>query len=261
MTILEISDLSVNASGQKILDSISCKIHRGEYVSIIGPNGAGKTTLLKCILRIMDQMKGCIQVLGKDISHYRQKKLAQWIAYVPQATYMNLPFTVKEFVEMGRYAHHNFFSSQTKEDRVALEKAFEWTEITHLKKRYMNRLSGGERQSVFIASALAQEAKILLLDECTSHLDPSHENQVLEMIDKVNREMNMTILSVTHNINSAALHSHRILMLKCGKIIFDGEPERAMSNQVLEDVYDTSFQFIQHPDAKIEIILPRVFST
>ena len=257
-TLFEIKDLSFSISKKIILNSISLKIFEGEYLSIIGPNGAGKTTLLKCLMRIYKADQKKILFNGITLDNFNQKDLAKQISYVPQSDGRSFPFTVKEFVMMGRYPHLSPFTSINSKDKEAVQHSLELTKIIHLAERYMDTLSGGERQTVFIAAALAQGSKILLLDEPTTFLDPKHESEIYKILKKINYEYKMTIISVTHDINGAALHSDRIAIIKNGSIGFVGNAQNVMQTNILEQAYDKSFLFINHPETGQLFIAPEV---
>ena len=254
--LIEINDFSFSLGNTKILDSVSLMVYEGEYFSIIGPNGAGKTTLLKCLMRIFTGGNGIIKLKGKPLKKYRQKELAKLLSYVPQSDGRSLPFTVEEFLMMGRYPHLSPFTSFSKEDKLAVHDALELTEISHLAQRHLNTLSGGERQTICIAAALVQSARVMLLDEPTTFLDPKHESNIQKVITKINRECGITIVSVTHNINSAVLHSDRIGIIKKGTVVFLGNAEDVMNNEIIETVYEKPFSFVKHPDTDTLIIVP-----
>jgi iron complex transport system ATP-binding protein len=256
--VIEIVNLSLKISSKSILDSVSLQIFDGDYLSIIGPNGAGKTTLLKCLMRINSSYDGQIRFQNKSIEKISQKKLAQLISYVPQANGRVFPFTVEEFVMMGRYPHLSPFSSFSAADRDAVRHALAITNMKPFADRLMNTLSGGERQIVFIAAALAQGAKIMLLDEPTTFLDPKHEAEIYAILRRLNRELGMTIVSVTHNINSAVLQSDKIVILKQGKVIYSGKAQDIMQSEILKQTYDKSFTFMAHPITGQIIIAPEV---
>jgi len=256
--IIEIENLSLNIGEKRILDSVSLQIFKGDYLSIIGPNGAGKTSLLKCIMRIAPGIQGTIRVQGIPISKLNQKKLARMISYVPQANGRIFPFTVEEFVMLGRYPYVNLMTSFTAHDRAAVQQALEITGLTAYASRLMTTLSGGERQIAFIAAALAQEAPIMLLDEPTTFLDPKHEAEINSILTRLNRDLGMTIVTVTHDINMAVLQGQRVVILKQGKIVYVGEASRIMTNEVLAPAFDKPFMFIPHPLTGQPIIAPEV---
>ncbi len=257
-SVIELENLSLKINDKLILDSVALQIFEGDYLSIIGPNGAGKTSLLKCIMGIYSGYEGDIRLRGNLQKKISQKNLAKQISYVSQANGRIFPFTVEEFVMMGRYPHLSPFTSFRIEDRTAVREALAITEIALYADRLMNTLSGGERQIVFIAAALAQGAKIMLLDEPTTFLDPRHESEIYSILQRLNRELGLTIISVTHDINSAVLQSHKIVILKDGRVIFSDEASKIMRNEILEPAYNKTFNFIQHPITGQTIIAPEV---
>lgn len=256
--LFEIKDLSLSISKNKILSSVTLDIYEGEYLSIIGPNGAGKTTLLKCLMRIITGIQGTVLLEGVPMKKFCQKDIARHISYVPQSDGRFFPFTVEEFVMMARYPYLSPFTSISSQDKTAVHDALSLTNTSWCAERQMDTLSGGEKQAVFIAAALAQGSKILLLDEPTTFLDPKHEADIYKILKRINREFNRTIVSVTHDINSAVLQSDRIAILKNGKIIFCGKSGDVMNNNILKPAYEKSFTFIEHPGTGRLIIVPEV---
>ena len=254
--IMEIQDYSLQIGENRILDRVTFPIHEGEYLSIIGPNGAGKTTLIRCLDRIHIGGSGAIFLKGKNIDDYSRRDLSTLISYVPQADWTYFPFTVKEFVMMGRYPHLSPFSSFKKQDREVVRNVLTLTGSVDFAERDLNSLSGGERQRVLIAAALAQEAKILLLDEPTTFLDPKHQSDINALLRRLNRQHGITIVAVTHDINSAAQWSDRVLALRKGRLHFLGSAEEVMSNRVLEGVFEKSFLFVNHPETGRPVIVP-----
>ena len=254
--VIEIKDFSFSVGGKSILHDISLKVVEGEYLTIIGSNGAGKTTLLRCIDRIIKGGMGNILVCGKNLNQYKQTELAKFVGYVPQSDGRQFPFTVHEFVMMGRYPHLSPFSSIEKKDEDAVASAILQTDIMEFRDRILGTLSSGERQKVFIAAVLAQGAKILLLDEPTTFLDYRHQSEIQRLLKRINRESGATILSVTHDINSAVLASDKILALRGGKVVFYGEPSKVMNNETLENIYGRYFVFADHPVTGQKMIMP-----
>jgi iron complex transport system ATP-binding protein len=256
--IIDIASFSFGVNDKEILKNISLKVHEGEYVSIVGPNGAGKTTLLKCISRIHRGGRGEITVSGKNLETYSQKELALKVSYVPQADGRHAPFTVREFVLMGRYPYLSPFSPPSPSDTAAVHKALEVTGTLDFSERFLGTLSGGERQKVYIAAALAQEAKVLLLDEPTTFLDPKHESDIYRLLAGINRQRGVTVVSVTHDINSAVLTSRTVLALKNGKIAFCGPAQEFMNEEILRNIYEKSFSLMKLPRYDRTIIAPEV---
>lgn len=256
--ILEARSIKCSIGRKLILDSVSFEIAGGEFISLIGPNGAGKTTLLKCLMKILPFDSGSIRVAGSDLGTLNQKKLASYIAYVPQADSRYLPFTVEEFVMTGRYPHLSPFTACSVEDRAAVREALEVTGTERFAARRMSGLSGGERQLVMIAASLAQGAEIMLLDEPAAFLDPGHERRVMRLLGEINVSNGTTVVMVTHDINRAILSSGRSLVLHDGKVEYFAESRALTSCGVLERVYGREFDYIKHPHTGYDIILPDV---
>lgn len=254
--VLSTRDLAVTLGNKKALSGVDLDIRAGELVSIVGPNGAGKSTLLKCAMRIYRGFCGSIQVMGKDVAAYTQKDLAKAMSYVPQAAGRGLDYTVREFVSMGRYPHSSPFSSFTRQDKQAVERAMELTDLQELSHRTLPTLSGGERQRVLIAGAIAQEARILLLDEPTTFLDPKHQSDVHRVLVKLNRELEVTIVMVTHELNRAALWSDRVVALRDGVVVFEGPGDELMDEAVLRSIFDETFVLMPHPHWAGRVIVP-----
>ncbi len=252
---IHIENLNLSLSGKNILDGIALEVQRGEYVSIIGPNGAGKTSLIKCIGHIHSNWTGSIAVNGKPLNRCPQRELARQLSYVPQAEGRRLPFTVFEFVLMGRYPHLSPFTSVGANDKCIVTETLERTGLLPFSGRRLDTLSGGERQMVFIAASLAQGAEILLLDEPTSFLDYRHQAQVIQLLRRLHRQNNITIVSVSHDINAACAQSDRIVALKNGKCAFIDTPENALNAERLEALYGTSFLIADHPSGNGRIVL------
>lgn len=257
MTLIQIESLSLEISGARILNNISLNVEKGSFLSIVGPNGAGKTSLIKCISRIYRNWTGQVAINGKELSTISQKKLARQLSYVPQSEGRNLPFTAFEFVLMGRYPHLSPFTSISRENRAATEEAMKMTGVLPFSNRKLGTLSGGERQMVLIAAALAQGADILLLDEPASFLDYKHQVDVMQLLKKLHQERNITVVSVSHDINTAIASSSRIVALKDGRIAFSGSPAEAARPEVLEKIYETPFTCIPSPLSPLPYVSTR----
>jgi iron complex transport system ATP-binding protein len=256
-TVIEIRNFSFRFGSTQILSDVSFTVQRGEHLSIVGPNGAGKTTLLKCVDRILTGGVGEIRICGRPLESYRQRELARLISYVPQADGRVFPYTVEQFVLMGRYPYLSPFSPVSKEDRQAVREALELTGTTLFADRRLDTLSGGERQKVYIAAALAQGANVLLLDEPTTFLDYRHRAEIESLLVRANKLSGVTVVAVTHDVNHAALQSDRIVALCEGSVAFCGRPEGIMNPDVLERIYGISFSLVDHPRAPLPMIVPR----
>jgi iron complex transport system ATP-binding protein len=257
-TALGVQGLKCRIRGKLILDSVSFSVGRGELLALIGPNGAGKTTLLKCLMRIIPFDDGSVELCGKDVNSLRQKSLARCASYVPQADSRYLPFTAGEFVMTGRYPHLSPFTSCSAEDRGVVYEAMKVTGTSELKDRRMSSLSGGERQLVMIAAALAQESPIMLLDEPAAFLDPGHEHKVMRLLGEINERLGTTIVMVTHDINRAILTGGLALVLDRGRVEYFDRTGNLASSGVLERIYERRFAYVRHPVAGCDIIVPEV---
>jgi iron complex transport system ATP-binding protein len=253
---LEAKNFSISLGGKEILREVSFSVRRGEYVAIVGPNGAGKTTLLRCFDRLLTGGTGELEIEGMEHNRFRQKDLARLVAYVPQADSRMIPFSVEQFLLMCRYPHLSPFSPAGKKDRLAVSEAMSRTNTAEFAGRRISTLSGGERQKVYIAAALAQGAHIWLLDEPTTFLDYNRQNEILALMASVNKEIGVTILAVTHDLNHAVLETDRVVALKEGGVVFNGTPAEIMKADVLERIYDTPLLLVDHPLEKISMIVP-----
>jgi iron complex transport system ATP-binding protein len=207
-------------------------------VGILGPNGSGKTTLLKVLSGILGG-QGEIKVSGKDIGNYGRRPLSKLFAVVPQENRVSFPYTVAEIVLMGRASYHSAFALEGKEDLEVARASMELTDSLYLSDRYLHELSGGEKQRVMIARALAQQPEILLLDEPSAFLDLKHQVHIFELLRRLNSDRGLTIVAALHDLNLAALFFPRLVILHKGKIHCDGSPAEVLTEQTIEEVYDT----------------------
>lgn len=255
---LQIESLSFSINGASILKYISVTIGAGEKWSIIGANGAGKSTLLKCLLRINSGWKGSVRLFGQSLDEYSQRSLARKVAYVPQpGDDQRFPFTVRQFVAMGRYAYSGMFTAACKDDDTVVNHCMRRARVLEFADRTLDTLSGGERQKVYIAAALAQEADLLLLDEPTAFLDYRHQAEVSHILGEVNQQNGATIVAVTHDVNTAILTDGLVLALKQGKIAWTGPAADLTQPGRLEGIFDTSFRFIEDPLTGHRLVVPR----
>jgi iron complex transport system ATP-binding protein len=253
---IEAQDVSYRIDGKTILDNVSFRVEAGAYLSIVGPNGAGKSTLLKCLNRILRGAGGRILIQGRPLAAYTQAELAVQVGYVPQGRPDDSPFTVYEFVMMGRYPHLSAFTRPAPEDASRVADALDMVDARTLIHRQYGTLSGGEKQRALIAAALAQDARILLLDEPTAFLDPHHQRDILRLLVKLNRESGLTVVSVTHDINAAALSAQKALALREGRVLFFGSQDDLMDSGVLSELYGQEFHFVPHPVNGRRLIVP-----
>lgn len=253
---IEVARLSYSYDGKKVLNDVCFHVDEGERLAVIGPNGAGKSTLLKLIARALDGGSGDIRVFGKHVGAYRRRDLSARVAYAPQDVEGVFPFTVGEFVMMGRYPHLSPFSSITKRDRDSAHEAMSLAGVEEFADRTLDSLSGGERRKAILAAALCQEADILLLDEPGAFLDPKAQDDARAIVSRVNRERGSAVVFVTHDVNIAAMDSARILALRGGETVFTGSPSDLMKNGVLRSVYGKDFSFAERPDTGEPVVVP-----
>ena len=228
-------------------------------MSIVGPNGAGKTTLLKALDRMMiGRISGDLDICAIPWEDWKQSDLAKLAALVPQADSRVLPFTVEQFLLMCRYPYMSPFATVRPDDRKVVREAMVGTGATAFAKRRMDTLSSGERQKVYIAAALAQGAHIWLLDEPTTFLDYHHQAEILSLVALANKEFDVTVVAVTHDLNHAVLESDRIMALREGELVFYGTPDLIMKPDVLQRIYGTSLLMVDHPKAGLPMIVPRM---
>jgi len=234
-------DSSKNLS-DKTIDDISIEFEKGKFYSILGPNGSGKTTFLDLLIRYLEPDSGKILFDNKNINLFSQKEIAKKIALVSQDYYINLPYTVKEIVTMGRHPYLGRFDPPGKEDVDIINTVAEITEIQDLLTRKITCLSGGEKQRAVFARALCQKTPVLLLDEAFSNMDISHSVSLLKIIKEQVRERKITIISVFHDVNSASIWSDKMIFIKKGKIIAAGAPGDVMTEKTVKKVYNIDGQ-------------------
>ena len=233
---MQTRQLSFAYKDRAVLHSISLSVDSGEMVGILGPNGSGKTTLLKILSAVLVG-QGDVKLNGREIETYGRRELSRLLAVVSQESRVNFPYTVAEMVLMGRASYHGSFALEGKKDLEVARASMELTDCVSLSNRYFHELSGGEKQRVLIARALAQEPRILLLDEPSAFLDLKHQVQVFELLRRLNRERGMTVVAALHDLNLAALFFPRLIILRDGKIYRDGSPGEVLTEKTIEEVY------------------------
>ena len=252
--MIKVNNLNFFREEKPVLRDITFRIEKGDSVAVVGPNGAGKTTLLKCLCRLLRVGGRKISIKDRCINDYRQSELAEITGYVPQGSVGHtLPYTVYDFVSMGRYPYLNFLSSMASEDRQAVEEALEQTSMSELRNRYLFELSGGEQQKAYLAAALAQSPEILLLDEPGAHLDPGWNAEIHKVLKKVNRERKVTLISVTHDLNTALAGFSKILALKEGSMRYFDKSTGFADARILRDLFNHPFTVLDHPSQGLKI--------
>jgi iron complex transport system ATP-binding protein len=254
--ILKIEKLSVEYGDKVILKDIDIAVNEGEFVGIIGPNGTGKSTLIKAITDLVDIKGGKITINGRDNSEISKRDRAKIIAVVPQEFSIEFEFNVFDIVMMGRNPHMYGRKDTKKNDLDIVQEAMMMTNTWQLKDRFFNEISGGEKQRVIIARAIAQQTKVILLDEPTSHLDIHHQLEILELVRMLKVKKNITIIAVLHDINMAARFSDRLILLNDREVMVDGTPEKVIDEKYLGKVYKMEMIIRQNKVLSVKEIVP-----
>ena len=255
-SVIALNNLSFGYAASDVLKGITAEISRGEFVALVGPNGAGKSTLLKVIGGLIRNYRGSAKFYGEDVSRIAPRELAKRLAFVPQDTQMVFPFTVAEIVLMGRLPHRPRTLFESRGDVELAQEAMIQTDTVEFAGKPFNELSGGERQRVVLASALAQNPEVLLLDEPTAFLDLKHQLQFYEILGRLNEQRGLTIVSVTHDVNLAARYARRMIAVRSGQFVVDGTPEEVLTPQHLYEVFEITAAVLRRPDGHGCYIVP-----
>ena len=258
--MLQTEKLCAGYGRTEIVNAASFSIAEGEITSIIGPNGCGKSTLLKTVEGHLPLMGGRICIDGQEIADYSMKSLARKLGCLNQSNLSPSDMTVERLVQYGRVPYKRFgLSVDAEKDRLAVERAMSATGVERYRDRLLTSLSGGERQKVWIALALAQEPDYLLLDEPTTYLDICHQMEVLELLKHLNEEHHITVVMVLHELNQAIKYSDQIIMMCSGRIIQAGPPEQVITRESIRDVFSLNCDILRD-HANNMIIAPTGFA-
>jgi len=245
--MIEVNSVSFRYHEDWVLQDVSFRVEKGEFVGVIGPNGSGKTTLLKILYRLLSPQKGEILFELVPMKKMDRTDIAKRIAVVAQETHLLFPFSVLETVLMGRSPHLGHLMFESEKDVEITKKAMEWTKMLPFSGRSMDELSGGERKRVFIARALAQEPEVILLDEPTANLDIHHQMDFLDLILTLNRERGLTIVMASHDMNIASEFCDRLILLQGGGVYKIGTPDEVITRENIEKVYGCEVWIDQNP--------------
>jgi iron complex transport system ATP-binding protein len=250
---LELRDLCVDIAGRRIVTGIGCTVPNGTFAGLLGPNGSGKSTILKAIYRVHRPAAGRVLLDGKDLLALRPRDAARRIAVVAQDFTFEFDFTVAELVMIGRNPHKRAFDRDDDTDRAITEQAIERVGCQHLAHRGFNTLSGGEKQRVLIAQALAQGADHLILDEPTSHLDIRYQVEILELV----AGLGITVLAAIHDLSLAALFCDTVHLITDGQLLTGGPPGQVLTTATVRAAYGTEVLVIAHPETGTPHLIPR----
>lgn len=247
--MLTVKHLTGGYDENPIIKDVSFSVQKGEFFGVLGPNGSGKTTLLKMLTGVQSFQQGEVFIENKRIQAYSAKERARMIAVLPQVSELSYPYTVKEIVSLGRYAHQRgLLKTLTREDEKKIEHAMKQTDVLRFAHKPIQALSGGEKQRVYLAQALAQEPKLLFLDEPTNHLDLAYQKQLLDMLRKWTEESGLTVVAVFHDLDLASLYCDRLLMLHDGKVEKLAAPAEVLKEEMIEDIYKIKTKRLIHPE-------------
>jgi len=259
MISLQIRQVSFSYLNGLVLHNIDLSIKAGEMVGLLGPNGSGKTTLIKLASGILKPTQGELKLDGSNLSRLSRRSVARSIAVVPQQFHIPFAFTVGEVVMLGRIPFLRAFAEENEIDKRFITNALELVGISKLRERRFDELSGGERQKVILAMALAQQPKLLLLDEPVVHLDIAHQVEILELVRRLNGEQGLTVIAAMHDLNLAALYFDRLVLLNGGRVVADGTPAQVLTEGRIREVFSASVSVGQHPTTGVPhiVVMPK----
>lgn len=239
-----VKDLRFSYNGREVIRGLTISAEQGSFLGILGPNGSGKTTLVKLMTGVLKPSSGLIEIVGEPIEQWNPRRMARTVAVVPQATHVAFPFTALEIVLMGRAPHLGGLAIEGQQDLEIARTAMEMTVVWEFRRRTMQELSGGEAQRVIVARALAQKPRILLLDEPTVHLDIKHQIAVMQLLRELNRNEEMTVIIVSHDLNLIARYTDRVVLLKQGTVHADGTPAEVFTADNIRAVYEANVEIL-----------------
>lgn len=245
--MIESKKLGFSVDGRALLTDVSMTFEAGKIYALVGHNGSGKSTLLKLLAQQQKPTSGQLFLNGQGIATWSPKKFAQQVAYLPQQTPATDSLSGKDLVSFGRYPWHGLLDRLTKQDKQYIDDAMAFTDTMDYADRLVDTLSGGERQRLWLAMLLAQRSQYLLLDEPLSALDIAHQVDMLKLIKKLSRELNLGVIIVIHDINMAARFCDHIVALHSGKMIASGSVENLFTPQTLQDIYGIHMHITDHP--------------
>ena len=259
---INVKNLSHSFGEVLVLKNISFQVPQRDFFIIIGPNGSGKTTLMKVISGILKPQNGELKILNRSIDQYHRKALAKTIAFVPQMTFADFPFTVTEIVLMGRSPYLGILGLEQENDVEVASQAIAFTGLENLAHRKLDQLSGGEQQRVFIARAICQEPDIILLDEPTASLDLAYQVRIMDLMEKLKTEKGIAVVMVSHDVNLAAMYADHLMLLHKGQVVCQGLPDEVLTYKTLEETYGCTLLVDESPLGNFPrvTLVPRKYS-
>lgn len=236
--MLTVKDICFSYREKPVLENIDLEVRKGEIIGILGPNGCGKTTLLKLLNRNLHPRSGRILMEDQDLEDISKRRIARHIAVVPQSNEIRFAFSVRDIVSMGRMPFLDRFQGESSEDLRIVEEAMEKTNIADFADRLINTMSGGERQRVIIARALAQRPEVILLDEPTLHLDINHQFEVLDLVKRLSEEEGLTVIIVSHDLPMVVKYCDRMVLIHDHRVHALGTPEEVLTTENMRTVFN-----------------------
>lgn len=236
--MLKTNNLSVGYNNKVVISNINVEVKNGEILCLLGSNGAGKTTLLRSLSKLISPIKGEIYLNGVNISCISRKALSKKMALVLTNRLLGDLMTVQDIVNIGRYPYTGFFGNLSKKDLIMVDEALESVDALHLKKRYFDELSDGEKQKVLVARALVQEPEIIILDEPTTHLDIKHRLELINILKKLSKEKSISVILSLHEIDIALKSCDKVALIKNNKVIAYGQPEDVVDEDIINSLYE-----------------------
>ncbi|MCC0706364.1 ABC transporter ATP-binding protein [Clostridioides sp. ES-S-0190-01] len=236
--MLKTNNLSVGYDKKVVVSDINIEVKKGEILCLLGSNGAGKTTILKSLSKLITPIKGEIYLNDMDIRHISRKTLSKMMALVLTNRLLGDLMTVQDVVNMGRYPYTGFFGNLSKKDLMMVDDSLKSVNALHLKKRYFDELSDGEKQKVLVARALVQEPEIIILDEPTTHLDIKHRLELMNILKKLSKEKSISVILSLHEIDIALKSCDKVALVKNNKVIAYGQPEDMVDENMINSLYE-----------------------
>jgi iron complex transport system ATP-binding protein len=253
---LEARGIACSYGERRVLESFDLVAEPGRLTALLGPNGAGKSTALRALARLLRPLHGEVTLDGRDVWQLPRRSFVPHVAFMPQTETAGWPMTVEQVVLLGRLPHRGWLLPYAREDREALRTALRQVEITGLRGRWLDSLSGGERRRAMLARALAQNAEVLLLDEPGAHLDLRHQLELFTLLRRLTRERGVAVVLSLHDLNLASLFADRAVLLSAGRIVAQGRSRQVLTPELIHCAFGIEVEIVAHPRGGAAMVLP-----